>query len=58
MHDMMTIDTMRELAARDERDQVALVGLGAAILQTQLVIMAALLARANEQARPIVVKRR
>jgi hypothetical protein len=57
MHDMMTVDTLHELQAQDERQQVAVLGLGAAVLQQQMVILA-LLAQANEQAQPIVVRRR
>jgi hypothetical protein len=42
MHNMMTVDTLRELAAQDERRQVAVLGLGAAILQQQQILLAAL----------------
>ena len=57
MHNMMTVDTLRELAAQDEGEQVAVLGLGAALLQQQMMILA-LLAQANEQAQPIVIRRR
>jgi hypothetical protein len=53
--DMMTIDTLRELASQDERPQVAVLGLGAALLQQQMMILA-LLAQANEQG-PVVRRR-
>jgi hypothetical protein len=56
MHDMVTVDTLRELAAQDERPQVAVLGLGAALLQQQMMILA-LLAQANEQAQPVVRRR-
>jgi hypothetical protein len=55
--DMVTLDTVRKLAARDERQQAAVLGLGAAILQTQLVIAAALMAQEGGQG-PIVIRRR
>jgi hypothetical protein len=57
MHNMMTVDTLHELAAQDEEQQVAVLGLGAALLQQQMMILA-LLARGHEQAQPIVVRRR
>jgi hypothetical protein len=57
MDDPMVLDTLHDLAARDEQRQVAVMGLGAALLQQQMMI-AALLAQANEQAQPIVVRRR
>jgi hypothetical protein len=55
--DPVVLDTLRELADQDERPQVAVLGLGAALLQQQMMILA-LLAKANEQAQPIVVRRR
>jgi hypothetical protein len=57
MYNMMTVDTLHELAAKDERQQVAVLGLGAALLQQHMMLMA-LMAQANEQAQPIVVRRR
>jgi hypothetical protein len=59
MHNMMTLDTLRDLAAKaaDEERQVAVLGLGAALLQQQMMLMA-LMAQANEQEQPVVVKRR
>jgi hypothetical protein len=56
MHNMVAVDTLRELAARDEQQQVAVFGLGAALLQQQMMLMA-LMAQANEQAPPIVRRR-
>ena len=53
----VVLDTLHELAARDEERQVAVLGLGAALLQQQMMILA-LLAQANEQAQPIVIRRR
>ena len=55
--DAVVVDTLHELQAREERQQVAVLGLGAALLQQQMVILA-LLARADEQAQSIVVRRR
>ena len=58
MHDMVTIDAMHELAAKaadEEQRQVAVLGLGAALLQQQMMILA-LLAQANEQG-PVVRRR-
>jgi hypothetical protein len=58
MHDMVTVDVMRELAAKaadEEQQGVAVLGLGAALLQQQMIILA-LLAQANEQA-PVVRRR-
>jgi hypothetical protein len=57
MHDMVTVDALHALKDRDEERQVAVLGLGAALLQQQMMILA-LMAQANEQAQPIVVRRR
>ena len=60
MHNMITVDTLHELAAKaadEERQGVAVLGLGAALLQQQMMILA-LLAQANEQGQPVVVRRR
>jgi hypothetical protein len=54
--DPMVLDTLHELAAKDERQQVAVLGLGAALLQQQMMILA-LLAQSNEQEPPIVRRR-
>jgi hypothetical protein len=55
--DPVVLDMVRELAARDEQQQVAVLGLGAALLQQQMMFLA-LLAEAREQAQPVVVRRR
>jgi hypothetical protein len=57
MHNMMTFDALRDLAvkAADEERQVAVLGLGAALLQQQMMILA-LLAEAREQG-PVIRRR-
>jgi hypothetical protein len=56
--DMMTIDTLRELAAQDEREQVAVLGLGAALLQQQMMILALLARQGHDEPQVQVVRRR
>jgi hypothetical protein len=59
MHNMITVDTLHELAAKaadEERQGVAVLGLGAALLQQQMMILA-LMARGHEQAQPVVRRR-
>jgi hypothetical protein len=55
MHDMVTVDTLHELAARDERQQRAVVTAMAAMMGQSQLLMAALLAR---QGQGPVVRRR
>jgi hypothetical protein len=56
MHDMVTIDVLHELAARDEEQQRAVVTAMAALCGQSVVLAAALLAKANEQG-PVVRRR-
>ena len=58
MHDMVTIDVLHELAARDEEQQRAVVTAMAALCGQSVVLAAALLAKANEQAQPVSYRRR
>jgi hypothetical protein len=56
MHDMVTVDALHELAARDEEQQRAVVTAMIGMMQQSQLLMAALLAQANEQA-PVVRRR-
>jgi hypothetical protein len=57
MDDPVTVDTLHALKDQDERRQVAVLGLGAALLQQQMMILA-LLAQAHEGDEPQVQVRR
>ena len=56
MLDMVPIDVLHELAARDEEQQRAVVTAMAALCGQSVVLAAALLAKANEQG-PVVRRR-
>jgi hypothetical protein len=48
MHNMVAVDTLRELAAREERQQVAVVTAMTAMMQQSVILTAALLAKADQ----------
>jgi hypothetical protein len=60
MHtDPIVLDTLHELKAQDERQQIAVaMAMTAMMQQSQLLMAAILAAKANEQAQPVVVRRR
>jgi hypothetical protein len=57
MNDAVTVDTLHALKAQEERDAVAVLGLGMAVIQQQMVILA-LLDQANEPGQGPVIRRR
>jgi hypothetical protein len=56
MHNMMTIDVLRDLRAQDEEQQRAVVTAMAALCGQSVILGAALLAKANEQG-PVIQRR-
>jgi hypothetical protein len=54
--DAVVVDTVRELRARDEREQVVIVTAMTALMQQQMALMAAVV-KANEQAQPVSWRR-
>jgi hypothetical protein len=54
----VTVDVLRELRAREEREQVAVVTAMTALMQQQQQILLAAVALGEGQSRPVVVRRR
>jgi hypothetical protein len=54
--DAVTLDALRALKAADEQDAVAVLAMGAAVLQQQMMILAALGATEQKVNQPTVVR--